>query len=485
MNLSLVKILHTTYDDPWNPWLAGGGALRTYQISQRLVARHEITILTGRYPGAPDVEERDGIRFLRVGSPQSYAVSRLAFGLAASTHLMRADYDLWVYGFSAFAPVFATSALIAPVGVVAGPPKGITLTIWQDSAKMLSNRLSLMLNNGLLGFLLVFVVLALFLELRLAVWVSLGIPISFFGAIALMPGLDVSVNVLSMFGFVLVLGIVVDDAIIVGENIYRHQEEHGDGMRASIEGGYEIAKPVVFAVLTTVAAFAPLLFVPGMMGKIFRVIPLVVIPCLLFSLVECLQILPAHLAHIPKRKRPGPWRRFQSLFSNGLKRFIQEVYQPFLEIALRWRYLTAAVGVATMVITIGLVASGRPVFRFFPNIEADFMAASVTMPQGTPATATSSWKLANPCTTAAALVPCAAASTIRTMGQPVRRDTSAVEPVPSGAPSNSPITPSPMTSSASDAARQASAANVSERKAQASRLTDAQPQAAAWNPGSM
>lgn len=268
-------------------------------------------------------------------------------------------------------------------------PEGITLTIWQDSAKMLSARLSLMLRNGLLGFLLVFVVLALFLELRLAVWVSLGIPISFFGAIALMPGLDVSVNVLSMFGFVLVLGIVVDDAIIVGENIYRHQEEHGDGMRASVEGGYEIAKPVVFAVLTTVAAFSPLLFVPGMMGKIFKVIPLVVIPCLLFSLVECLQILPAHLAHIPKRKRPGPWRRFQSLFSNGLKRFIREVYQPFLEIALRWRYLTAAVGVATMVITIGLVASGRPVFRFFPNIEADFMAASVTMPQGTPVDTTS------------------------------------------------------------------------------------------------
>ena len=105
-----VKILHTTYDDPWNPWLAGGGALRTYQISRRLAERHQITILTGRYPEAPDVEERDGIRFLRVGSPQSYAVSRLAFGLAASAHLMRADYDLWVYGFSAFAPVFATSA---------------------------------------------------------------------------------------------------------------------------------------------------------------------------------------------------------------------------------------------------------------------------------------------------------------------------------------------------------------------------------------
>ena len=105
-----VKILHTTYDDPWNPWLAGGGALRTHQISRRLAERHEITILTGRYPGAPEIEERDGMRFVRVGSPQSYAVSRLTFGIAASTYLMRAEYDLWVYGFSAFAPIYATSA---------------------------------------------------------------------------------------------------------------------------------------------------------------------------------------------------------------------------------------------------------------------------------------------------------------------------------------------------------------------------------------
>ena len=147
-------------------------------------------------------------------------------------------------------------------------PEGILLTIWQDQAEILSDRLTLMLRNGATGFALVFVVLALFLELRLAFWVSLGIPLSFLGAIALMPGFDVSANVISLFAFILVLGIVVDDAIIVGENIYRHQEEHGDGMRGSIEGAREIAKPVVFAVLTTVAAFMPLMFVPGMMGKI-------------------------------------------------------------------------------------------------------------------------------------------------------------------------------------------------------------------------
>ena len=263
-------------------------------------------------------------------------------------------------------------------------PEGISLTVWQNEAESLNNQLSLMLQSGFAGFALVFLVLALFLELRLAFWVSLGIPISFLGAIALMPGLDVTVNVISLFAFVLVLGIVVDDAIIVGENIYRHQEEHGDGMRGSIEGAYEIAKPVTFAVLTTVAAFSPLLFVPGMMGKIFRVIPLVVIPCLLFSLVESLNILPAHLSHIPKRKRPGPWRRFQSLFSEGLKRFVQSVYRPVLDAALRSRYLTASIGVGVMIVTIGLVLSGRPPFRFIPNIEAAVISASLTMPQGTP-----------------------------------------------------------------------------------------------------
>ncbi len=263
-------------------------------------------------------------------------------------------------------------------------PEGISLTVWQNEAESLNNQLSLMLQSGFAGFALVFLVLALFLELRLAFWVSLGIPISFLGAIALMPGLDVTVNVISLFAFVLVLGIVVDDAIIVGENIYRHQEEHGDGMRGSIEGAYEIAKPVTFAVLTTVAAFSPLLFVPGMMGKIFRVIPLVVIPCLLFSLVESLNILPAHLSHIPKRKRPGPWRRFQSRFSEGLKRFVQSVYRPVLDAALRSRYLTASIGVGVMIVTIGLVLSGRPPFRFIPNIEADVISASLTMPQGTP-----------------------------------------------------------------------------------------------------
>ena len=189
-------------------------------------------------------------------------------------------------------------------------PPGLSLTVWQDQARGLEPQLTLLLRNGSTGFALVFLVLALFLELRLALWVSLGIPISFLGAIMLMPGLDVTVNEVSLFGFILVLGIVVDDAIIVGESIFTHQADDGNRLRGSIEGAQAIATPVVFAVLTTVAAFLPLMFVPGTMGKMFRNIPLIVIPCLLFSLIESLNILPAHLSHKARRQPRGPWTRF-------------------------------------------------------------------------------------------------------------------------------------------------------------------------------
>ena len=176
-------------------------------------------------------------------------------------------------------------------------PEGITLTVWQDQSLVLADRLAIMLGNGAAGFVLVFVVLTLFLDMRLAFWVSLGIPISFLGALAVMPALDVSVNMASCFAFILVLGIVVDDAIIVGENVHRHQERGGDGLGGAVRGAQEIGKPVVYAVLTTAAAFVPLLLVESAFGQMFRVVPLVALPCLLFSLLESLGILPAHLAH--------------------------------------------------------------------------------------------------------------------------------------------------------------------------------------------
>ena len=267
-------------------------------------------------------------------------------------------------------------------------PEGIALTVWMNQADILIDRLSLMLRSGVMGFALVFVMLALFLELRLAFWVSLGIPISFLGAIMLMPVMDVTANVVSTFAFIMVLGIVVDDAIIVGENIHRHQQRDPDRLRASIAGAQEIATPVTFAVLTTVAAFSPLLFVPGMMGKMMIFVPMVVIPCLLFSLVESLNILPAHLGHRRQGGR-GLWHWFQSHFADGLERFIDRVYRPVLALGLRWRYLSLAVGLSTLVVTGGMVAAGWIAFHFFPSPEATVISASITMPLGTPPSATS------------------------------------------------------------------------------------------------
>ncbi|MCY4602273.1 MAG: efflux RND transporter permease subunit [Acidobacteria bacterium] len=270
----------------------------------------------------------------------------------------------------------------------AGMPEGITLTVWMNQAEVLIDRLSLMLRNGAMGFALVFVMLALFLELRLAFWVSLGIPISFLGTLMLMPGLDITANVVTTFAFIMVLGIVVDDAIIVGENIHRHQQKNPNRLAAAISGAQEIATPVTFAVLTTVAAFSPLLFVPGMMGKMMIFVPLIVIPCLLFSLVECLQILPAHLAHLKPRRR-GLWRWFQSHFAEGLEKFIDRAYRPALAFALRWRYLSLAVGVSTLIVTGGMVAAGWLAFHFFPSPEASVISASITMPLGTAPAVTS------------------------------------------------------------------------------------------------
>ena len=270
-------------------------------------------------------------------------------------------------------------------------PAGITLTTWQDQSRVLRDRLDMLLRNGRVGFALVFLSLALFLRLRLAFWVSLGIPVSFFGAIWLMPGMDVSVNLMSLFAFILVLGIVVDDAIVVGENIYTHQQRHSDPLRAAIEGTQEVSKPVIFAILTSMAAFAPLLGVPGVIGKLMVTAPLIVISCLAFSLVESLFILPAHLSH--RRRRParerGVWFRLQRHVTGALHWFIDRVYEPALQFGLRWRYLTVATGVATLLVTLGLVAAGFVRFIFMPDIEADFVIMSLTMPQGTPVEATS------------------------------------------------------------------------------------------------
>jgi multidrug efflux pump subunit AcrB len=274
-------------------------------------------------------------------------------------------------------------------------PQGLHAAQWLDTAEMYEGRLSLLIGNARIGLLLVLLTLGLFLEARLAFWVTLGIPISFAGSLLFFPASDVSINMISLFAFIITLGMVVDDAIVVGEAIYKQRQDGKGRLEAAIGGTKEVAQPVIFAILTSCVAFAPMLFVPGPMGKFFRVIPIVVISVLLISLVESLLILPAHLSH------PMPWwlrvvlspylwvmRAVEKLnMAHWLQHHIQYTYVPLLNKALRWRYFTIAAGVALLVGTMGYVA-GRIPFTFLPKVEGDMITAHLKMPVGTPVSET-------------------------------------------------------------------------------------------------
>jgi len=279
-------------------------------------------------------------------------------------------------------------------------PDGLQMEVWQDGSKSLRDRLDILIRNGVNGFLLVFIVLALFLRLRLAFWVAIGVPTSFAGALALFPALGISIDVISLFGFILVLGLLVDDAIVVGENVHRHQEGGDDPHVAAIRGTQEVATPVIFGVLTTVAAFLPLIIAPGNYGQIFRVIAIVVVLCLSFSLIESQLILPSHLGgmKIGNRRDGGStspfgrvssaWYRIQSATSASLERLAEDRYSAALAKALRWRYVTMGTGVAILLITTSLVAFGHIKMSFFPPVEGDYVTARIVMPPGTPIEAT-------------------------------------------------------------------------------------------------
>jgi len=262
-------------------------------------------------------------------------------------------------------------------------PSEVKLSIWDDRSKMYGERADLLKRNATMGLLLVFVVLGLFLEIKLAFWVMLGIPISFFGAFLLMPAMDVSINMISMFAFLLTLGIVVDDAIVVGENIYEKRLEGMSPMVAAIEGAKEVGGPVVFAVLTTVAAFSPLLFVPGASGKFLRVVPAIVICVLLISLVESLFVLPAHLAH-SEPTRSGPLFRFQQWVTRGLNFVIQRLYQPVLRFCAQYRYFAFSAAMGALVVSMSLVIGGHLKFTFMPKLEGDNVTANAQLPVGSP-----------------------------------------------------------------------------------------------------
>lgn len=267
-------------------------------------------------------------------------------------------------------------------------PDSVKIAIWNDFTDYLKSRRNLLVKNAFLGLILVFLVLGMFLRIRLALWVMLGIPISFFGAMLMMPSLDVSINMLSLFAFILALGIVVDDAIVVGENIYTHRNMGKNHMDAAVDGAVEIAAPVIFSVLTTVAAFLPLVFVTGTMGKFIRTIPFVVIPILLVSLIESLGILPSHLSMKSTAASSsgaiGFVTRLRSGFGTWLENFIAGPYKRILSVCIHNRYTALAAAIAIILITVGVIGSGTIKFSFMPEVEGDLISASIKMPVGTP-----------------------------------------------------------------------------------------------------
>ncbi|MCD4742503.1 MAG: efflux RND transporter permease subunit, partial [Desulfobacteraceae bacterium] len=268
-------------------------------------------------------------------------------------------------------------------------PAGVQLAEWQDLAEMVQGRIDLLMKNGIQGIILVFMVLALFLNLGLAFWVALGIPISFMGALIILNYMGASINMLSLFGFIMTLGILVDDAIIVGENVYSHYSKGKSPKQAVIDSMGQVGGPVLMAVVTTMVAFIPLMYVAGIMGKFMAIMPQTVIVILAFSLIEALIILPAHLEHSlaqsDKFKKLFAWHEsIRSRVEARLDKFINGTYSSLLKYTIKNRYFTLSLGVGILIVSIGAVAGGHIPFVFFPKSDSDWLTAKIIYPQGTP-----------------------------------------------------------------------------------------------------
>lgn len=265
-------------------------------------------------------------------------------------------------------------------------PQGYDLNYWDDDSLDVVNRLSTLTNSAVQGGLLVLLILALFLRPAIAIWVFIGIPISFAGALLVLPLFDITLNIFSLFGFVLVLGIVVDDAIVTGENIYTHLQKSESGIDAAINGTKEISLPVTFGILTTIAAFSPLFFIEGDRSDLFNQIPYVVIPVLLFSLIESKLILPSHLKHIKLRRQTSNFNifeRFQHKFADGLESKVTQYYLPLLKSALQYKLTVLSIFTAFLIIISSLFSSGWMKFTFFPRIPSETLSSELVMPAGT------------------------------------------------------------------------------------------------------
>jgi multidrug efflux pump subunit AcrB len=265
-------------------------------------------------------------------------------------------------------------------------PQGLNIGYWRDRSVLVKNRLNTLIYNAVQGGILVLLLLTLFLRPSIAFWVFIGIPISFMGAFVLMPFFNVTLNIISLFGFILVLGVVVDDAIVTGENIYTHLQTANSGLEAAIKGTQEVAVPVTFGVLTTIVAFLPMAFIEGRRGAIFGQIPVVIIPILIFSLIESKFVLPAHLKYLKKRSNDNEGRlsKFQKNFADGFEHFILKYYQPFLAWNIKNRYASLTFLWGIFFITLVVILTGWTKYIFFPRVQSEVATVTLSMPAGTP-----------------------------------------------------------------------------------------------------
>ncbi|MCP4750561.1 MAG: efflux RND transporter permease subunit [Proteobacteria bacterium] len=274
-------------------------------------------------------------------------------------------------------------------------PPDIKVAFLFDQSESFHDRIDLLKRNAVIGLFLVLGILGLFLEIRLAFWVTMGIPISFLGSFIFLPAVDVSINMYSLFAFIVTLGMVVDDAIIIGENIYVHRQEGKAPIEASILGAREVAVPVVFSILTTIVAFSPMLYMPGLWGKFFRIMPLVIITVLLLSLFESLFILPAHLGHLKDPKETGisgALYHMQQWVGKGVETFARKVYGPLVKAAVSHQWITGAVAIACLMITNGIVQGGRIEIEYFPAMDTGWVTANAKLPFGVPVAETKNVK---------------------------------------------------------------------------------------------
>ena len=275
--------------------------------------------------------------------------------------------------------------------IIPSLPDGVGITIWNDESQTYAERVDLLVKNGALGLLLVFIALALFMEIRLAVWVAAGLAVSGIGALAVMLTLDIAINTISLFAFVLAIGIVVDDAIVVAEHIHYERKQGTPGVVAAVRGARRIKVPLTFAVLTSVAAFSPLLFIPGGIGEIWGALPIIIIAMLLISLVESQLILPNHLSHLhgPDWVPTGPVDRFFARVQGVVDRMLDKFLEGPLDRGLRYAtaepVITFAAAIGLLIVCISLVPAGIVKTTFADVVEGDFVTASLEMPDGTTA----------------------------------------------------------------------------------------------------